>query len=455
MKYLLLVLSFIQTLSIEKVRVGIIGSGIGGLNLARLLRKFENFKVDVLEAAGSVGGRIQTMHIDNKTLDVGAVVFKENDKYLNDLIDELNLKRVAHVYHDSPVGIYGKEGLLFEMSSWDVINTAKLAWRYGLSPFYFKMHLDDFEEKHKLLYRLLDTGVSYKSLADMIHLIEMSNLVNITMSEWVKTLNLNNLYAEEMINATLNSIFNQNDMSAISGLFALSKIGKQCYRVDGGNGLIPRSIAEILSADHDFKLHLNTGVRKISKTDNHTYEVSTGIMGETFEFDILVIATPFSISSIHFGNMLEHLNSFVNTPTPINLHVTYLEGELNPDFFKGANPKILLTKSDLHIGGIFNYGDFFRIHSRNKLTKKEIEDLKIFKSYKLLHDFAWNYACGKFDPILNFSDIPSFVLDNRLFYLSAHETITTGMDISLMSSKNIANMIEDLYIEKKLKKDDI
>jgi hypothetical protein len=452
MKYLLLVFLVIQTLS-EKIRVGIIGAGIGGLNLANLLRKYENFKIDLIEAAGSVGGRVQTMHIDNKTLDVGAAVFQD-DKLLNELIDELNLKKES-IINDNPIDILGKDGLLFEMSNWNIINTAKMAWRYGLSPFYFKMHLDEFSDKMQLLYKLLETGVSFRSLSDMIHLIDINHMVNTTMTEWLKELNLNDLYAQEMINATLNSIYNQHEMAAISGLFALSKIGNQYYRIEGGNGLIPRTLADMLISHKDFKLHLNTPVRSISKTDNNTYEVSSGLMGTSFKFDILVIATPLSISSLHFGNGLEHLNSFINTPKPVNLHVTYLEGELNPEVFKHHHPNTLFSMPETHIGGIFNYGNFFRIHSRNKLTRNDLDNLNLFKNYKILHDFAWNYACGKYDPILNFSDIPSFVLDNRLFYLSAHEVFASGMDLSLMASKNVANMIEDLIIEKKLKKDDI
>jgi hypothetical protein len=71
-------------------------------------------------------------------------------------------------------------------------------------------------------------------------------------------------------------------------------------------------------------------------------------------------------------------------------------------------------------------------------------------------DFHWNFSCGKFDPILNFSDIPGYVLDSRLFYLSAHESITASMEMSLISSVNIANLIMDLtprMTNEKLKED--
>ena len=83
---------------------------------------------------------------------------------------------------------------------------------------------------------------------------------------------------------------------------------------------------------------------------------------------------------------------------------------------------------------------------QTKKNKWQWDTIKLYIIYIII-DGSW--------PILNFAEVPSFVLDNRLFYLSAHEIIGSTIDLSMMSSKNVANMIEDMFIDRIKNKDDI
>src|SRR5690606_38072339 len=119
-------------------------------------------------------------------------------------------------------------------------------------------------------------------------------------------------------------------------------------------------------------------VTEINKDTNGTYTIRTGTLDLTGKkYDLVVIASPLSITDISFTGGLEHLNRYKNTPKANPIYVTIVEGEFNEDFFKtNSFPKIIMPNQRLtsaKIGTIFNFGKIKRVHSIGKINKDELE----------------------------------------------------------------------------------
>lgn len=72
----------------------IVGGGISGLYTAYNLYKInKNFKICLVEASNRIGGRLQSIEVDNIILDTGAARFNNTHILLNNLIKELKLDK--------------------------------------------------------------------------------------------------------------------------------------------------------------------------------------------------------------------------------------------------------------------------------------------------------------------------------------------------------------------------
>ena len=442
---------FSYCVSDERLKIAIIGSGIGGSNLARLLLKEESYEIDMYEKSDRIGGRIDSQAYEDKVLDYGGLVFSDEQKLITGLAKELNLEleKLGDDNSSNQIGIMGNDTLYFEMGKSNFYNLLKLGWKYGTSPFYFKSRLDDFKTKFDIIYKLLEDKTTFRNIEELMKILELSNLVNITVSQLAKDLHLDESYTTDAIQNVLYSIYTQKDMSAFSGLLILSQLSGEYYQIKGGNLQLVKTILDKLKLLPRFNLILNEKVTHISKHGTGKYSLHLGKSNMSKEYDLVILATPMSNSGISFSGSIEYLNRYANVPIGISKYVSYIKGELNYDYFKTKSPpKILMGMEKLmtaKIYAIFNFGDFHKIHSERKLDYKKVDGLNIFgKGFKIVKDYFWDFSCGKFDHILNFSDIPGYVIDTRLFYLSAHESITSSFEMSLISSENIANLIFDM-----------
>jgi len=425
----------------QRFKVAIIGSGIGGSHLARLLANYDYYDIEMFETNDRIGGRIESLHYNDKVLDIGGLMFFDEQKIITSLSKELNLeldKLTGEEFYSNIFGILGNDTVKFEMGKSNILNMIKLGWRYGLSPYYFNNIIDDFNTKFNKIYNFLENKTTFRNIEELMKILELSNMVNKTVTELTQDLRLDSSYTTDMIQSVLHTIYNQKDMCAVSGLICLSHLNYEYHRIKGGNSLLVKNMIDKLKLSPRFNIFLNVKINHISKHGVGKYLVQLSNSDKPQEYDIVVIATPISVSDISFSGSIEPLNEYKNNPKGIPIHVNYIRGELNYDYFKtNYPPKILMGMEKLSpakITAIFNFGEFHRVHSTSKLNYKEIDSLNIFKKgYEIVKDYDWNFACGKFDHILNFSDIPGYVLDSRLFYLSAHEAITSSMEMSLIS----------------------
>ncbi|OWK10757.1 PCYOX1, partial [Cervus elaphus hippelaphus] len=124
----------------------VIGAGIGGTSAAYYLRqKFgKDVKIHVFEK-GKVGGRLATLNVEGQEFESGGSVIHPLNLHMKRFVKDLGLSAVQ-----SPsglVGVYNGETLVYEESSWFIINMIKLIWHYGFQSLRMHMWVEDVLDK--------------------------------------------------------------------------------------------------------------------------------------------------------------------------------------------------------------------------------------------------------------------------------------------------------------------
>ena len=127
-------------------KIAVIGAGIGGTSAAYYLRqKFgKDVKIDVFEK-GEVGGRLATLTMQGQEYESGGSIIHPLNLHMKRFVKDLGLSAVQ-----SPsglVGVYNGETLVYEESSWFIINMIKLIWYYGFQSLRMHMWVEDILDK--------------------------------------------------------------------------------------------------------------------------------------------------------------------------------------------------------------------------------------------------------------------------------------------------------------------
>jgi hypothetical protein len=64
----------------------------------------------------------------------------------------------------------------------------------------------------------------------------------------------------------------------------------------------------------------------------------------------------------------------------------------------------------------------------------------LFYNYKLIYSQEWKYAYPQLNPV-DIHDLPDFEIDKNVYHINAIEKASSCMELILISSKNIANII--------------
>ena len=119
-------------------RVAIVGGGIGGSAAARLIRKkFPKAEIAVFEAEDRIGGRLNEFIIAGRRYECGGTIIHEKNQEMQRLVEELGLehREVADFIGElklSQFSLHDDGQVLFKTSTWGIVTTMKLIWRYGL-----------------------------------------------------------------------------------------------------------------------------------------------------------------------------------------------------------------------------------------------------------------------------------------------------------------------------------
>lgn len=170
------------------------------------------------------------------------------------------------------------------------------------------------------------------------------------------------------------------------------------------------------------------------------------------DYDIVILASPLEHSKIQFPSDIDLKNTNL---LPKKNYYYFIKGKLKNSVFNDYEASELpgmlisynktLSKNILYIRQLNDnfHKDEFKVNSDEILTEKDL--LEYFEpNYKIKYINHWEMAYPKLTP-RKLETLPSFQLAENLFYLNAIESVASCMELSMISAKNIVNLIENRY----------
>ncbi|XP_067560888.1 prenylcysteine oxidase 1 isoform X2 [Pseudorca crassidens] len=440
----------------------IIGAGIGGTSAAYYLRqKFGNdVKIDVFEK-GEVGGRLATVTMQGQEYESGGSVIHPLNLHMKRFVKDLGLSAVQ-----SPsglVGVYNGETLVYEESSWFIINMIKLIWHYGFQSLRMHMWVEDILDKFMRIYRYQSHDYAFSSVEKLLHSLggdDYLGLFNRSLLETLQKAGFSEKFLDEIITPVMRVNYGQTmNINGFVGAVSMSCTDPGLWAVKGGNKLV---CSRLLQAS---KSNLISGSvmsieekTRTKQTGNPTkvYEAvyQTGSETHSAFYDIVLVATPLNrkMSNITFLNFDPPIEEFHQYYEP--LVTTLIKGQLNSTVFTSRAldefdlGTVLTTDNpDLFINSIgfvssveesnnpqpkADRSHVWKIFSAGPLTKEQI--LKLFVSYDYAVKRSW-LAYPHYTPP---EKCPSIILHDRLYYLNGMEVAASAMEVSAVAGYNAA-----------------
>ena len=154
--------------SARPIRIGIIGTGIGGATSVHFLTKLSShypLVVDIYEKNDKIGGRVDNITLDGHIIESGASIAIQENKYIWDLTHEMGLTPIIHEEHaetSSQFSIWdgvGKEFPFYKKYSSKILTLLQLFWHFGILSFYRAVSLaQSFIDACDKMYTFQDDG---------------------------------------------------------------------------------------------------------------------------------------------------------------------------------------------------------------------------------------------------------------------------------------------------------
>ncbi|XP_059114125.1 prenylcysteine oxidase 1 [Peromyscus eremicus] len=443
-------------------RIAIVGAGIGGTSSAYYLRKKfgKDVKIDVFERE-EVGGRLATLKVEGHDYESGGSVIHPLNLHMKRFVKELGLSSIPA--SGGLMGVYNGKSLVFEESSWFIINMIKLVWRYGFQSLRMHMWVEDLLDKFMRIYRYQSHDYAFSSVEKLLLAVggdDYVRLLNQTLHENLQKAGFSETFINEMIAPIMRVNFGQStNLNAFVGAVSMTAADSNLWAVEGGNKVVCSRLLQASSSN------LITGSvvsieekTRTKQTGNPTkmYEVvyKTGSETHSDFYDIVLVAAPLNrkMSDITFLNFDPPIEEF-DDPYQ-HLVTTLIKGELNSTLFS-SRPKdqfglsvILVTDdSDMFINSLSIVAPVrakegpapavdgmhvWKTFSRDVLTKEQTS--KLFLSYDYAVRKQW-LSYPYYEPP---QKCPSIVLHDRLYYLNGIEFAASCMEMSAIAGYNAA-----------------
>ena len=242
------------------------------------------------------------------------------------------------------------------------------------------------------------------------------------------------------------------DIHAFVGAVALVGFDKELWAVEGGNKKVAECALRVSGGE------LVTGtVSRIAGKLNQMFEVSLE-SGEKRNFDIVVLAAPYtedrSSIRISFEENGKEINIDKSPGSYLSLWSTLVRGDLNwtaagfgLNSFTTANTFYLSSSNVWSIESLSPVDQeptaepatIYRIFSHQPLHGEDLENL--FTDIQQVVERNW-MAYPIFTENNDFSE---FQLAPGLFYLNRIEQAASAMEMSVISARNIANLLAEQF----------
>jgi prenylcysteine oxidase/farnesylcysteine lyase len=263
----------------RKLRVAVLGGGVGGTALAHWLRELYGDDLDLtLICDGPIGGRCQSVHVAGRRYEGGAAIISELNEYLRSFLRKLRLKEKFFASVNIPLGVYDgtflvreadpeREAPLGLSSLAELVTIGRFARRYGLRSLLRLKGLlrhpaaPNFER----LYRELACGRAFDTPEQLLQTLgpDCLALTRERAASWLcreqpSGGGVGRQMVDELVSTGMRCNYGGQgceEMHAFCGLVSVAGgLASRCFAVRGGNAQVPQGLLG-LAAPQQLLLH--------------------------------------------------------------------------------------------------------------------------------------------------------------------------------------------------------
>jgi prenylcysteine oxidase/farnesylcysteine lyase len=445
--------------------------------------------VTIFEKNSHIGGRSTTVYAYNDSvfpIELGASVFVQINKILVDAVEAFNLSTSSFstTGDDVPgaaLGIWDGKTFVFTAENeggWR--DTAKLFYRYGLSPY---RTLNLMKATVGKFLKMYDEPIfPFASLTQAAQDVGLLAVTSATGEAFLRENSISSAFAREIVQASTRVNYAQNidNFHGLETMVCMAANG--AMSVEGGNWQIFANMVASAKAS----IMLETEVTRIEKSEDGSFELTSKSLSpeldsleRTSHFDEVILAAPYQFSKINLDSI--PFRKPDDLPY-VKLHVTLFTSRhlLSPLYFglppDKATPQAIITTlppdehpphnatagspgfysisllRDLinpHTGAVeYAYKIFSPAPPTSEFLSSllgvtseagEISDRDVTWLYrKVWHSYPYEYPRDSFEDIR---------LSDGLWYTSGVERFISTMETSALMGKNVARLVVDGWIE--------
>lgn len=430
--------------------VAVVGAGAGGSSLAYHLNKFSpDVNITVYEQSNYIGGRSRTVEVLGETIEIGASIFVDINRNLRTAVHDFSLEFATDhglSPRESSLGIWNTKEFVFQESGGTgVWGLAKMFWKYGLSPYRAKKHVESIIDKFLAIYE----QVPFPSLQHTATELGLMSYINITGWQSYGQDGVSERFRRDVVNAATRVNYAQELVRMNGLLSAVSFVTADSRAVKGGNWQI---FSHMLNASRA-NVHLNYEIHSIER-EGSDWKVCGPVTCDVY--GNVVIAHPLSLSNIKIRPSLT-----IRPVKYVHLYVTIIatRAQLSSAYFKTKNvPGSILTTStgsgdlpdfqSLSVVGKVQSTDIliYKVFSESIVTNAWLEEVFEFangweQDISHIYRHVWDaYPVSSRD--LEFDDF-ELGTDSGLWYLNGMERFISTMETSTIAGKNVAGLIHE------------
>ncbi len=319
------------------LRIGIIGTGIGGSTTAYFLRQLHNtttthhhIHLTLLEASHHIGGRVQSITADGHHLEAGASILHTTNQHLHNLSTTLHLTHTTPKKDNSRMAVWdhATSRFVFATSRWGWLNAVLMVWHYGLSVFRLLSRVEAVADKWQAVYGLQAAGRAFATPDALLGALGLYDSTQETLQAYL-TPAVSPLLQSELVAAAERVNYNQPlTLNALAGSVGLvPMVDDRLWAVAGGNvrlvqGAVNASGAELLTAHRATSITYNSRAREYTVAGD----------GWQQQYDVVVLAVPLEQAGIEL-RLRDKLPKREYQATV----ATFVVGRINASYFQHGN----------------------------------------------------------------------------------------------------------------------
>lgn len=373
--------------AVTPTKIAIVGGGVSGTFVSRYLADYDQecllesitlydplpvgeytTKASGINDSSWQGNRVATLKLDDgRLVELGASILSPKFRFVKEMAEAGNLTMGSPFQTGLPEPNMNTGFLIYSGHNHSSFSTANLTsfwkkmsmvWRYNLELFIVVRAMTSFMQKFEdIQARLADFDKTFfTSPQEMWESAGLDSALKISLAEfcrrlcvpdrlpwWRKLLYGQGSLQEELL-AGINLVnYNQDNLSinALTGLASFSVVNLPSFSISGGNVQLTKSAWKQAQEKHCLRCpgkcagvrHVRERVATVVGSLNgfELFETNGSLLGT---YDILILATPLSMSRINFL-VQSHIDSTVLQPMPLGKLIENSEDPSIPDGHEG------------------------------------------------------------------------------------------------------------------------